>query len=498
VGKDIKFFVGNIRDTTLAECEKRVAAIRLLYAKSSEEWGKDCWAGWALAWAKRFAQGPVKIQASETAKAHRGAAGEELIVAHKLIEWGLPITIIDPQLTASGAAYIRELVVNEMHWAAAKLTEKHERQFGTALLAEAKQPLPDDLMNLEKKTFHESLDEYKKAFLALAGVGEGGGKMKGSLHGKVSQVKYLKEHHKDFPLWQMDLTKCQEIVSYWGNRPMTKKGTPCGTDHAKRMHKFLKPYWRWLDATPKFKWNKPEKFDTINWMIKKLPTEKNGNGWNTVTVETYSIDELVELANHCDAFGKALLGVCVNCAFGASEIGQWSMGDFLFNQSHKYEKNIDYKTNPKDSWIVGFRPKSQVYGEHWIFPEVVAAVEPFIKDRAVLPIWETGEPWYRVESKNAQSQFGNWFDRLVLKVQKTKKEFRKLPFGSLRDLFPNILEREYNKEVADICLHHGNPDHDILRCYSNTPYRKVFQATKELKPMFQPFLDAIRPMCRNS
>jgi hypothetical protein len=114
----------------------------------------------------------------------------------------------------------------------------------------------------------------------------------------------------------------------------------------------------------------------------------------------------------------------------------------------------------------------------------------------VLPVTKhpKGKPWYRTHSKNAQSQFGNWWTTLLDRVRAVKEhtDFPKLPFGSLRDLLPNILRREYSDEVASLCLQHGKlGDDDLLKCYANLPYKKLFEATRQLRTMFEPFLAAL-------
>jgi hypothetical protein len=59
-------------------------------------------------------------------------------------------------------------------------------------------------------------------------------------------------------------------------------------------------------------------------------------------------------------------------------------------------------------------------------------------------------------------------------------------------LLPNVLRREYWDEVASLALQHGKLSSDDLPdCYANLPFRKLFQATRELRTMFKPFLDAL-------
>jgi hypothetical protein len=78
-------------------------------------------------------------------------------------------------------------------------------------------------------------------------------------------------------------------------------------------------------------------------------------------------------------------------------------------------------------------------------------------------------------------------------VDRDHADFPKLPFGSLRDLLPNILRREYSDEVASLALQHGKlGDDDLLKCYANLPYKKLFEATRQLRTMFEPFLAALR------
>jgi len=79
-------------------------------------------------------------------------------------------------------------------------------------------------------------------------------------------------------------------------------------------------------------------------------------------------------------------------------------------------------------------------------------------------------------------------------VREGHPDFPRLPFGSLRDLLPNILHREGSDEVASLALQHGKLSSDkLLDCYANLLFRKLFEATRELRTIFKPFLDSLRP-----
>lgn len=489
-GKPARFQVGTTKTTTAAEAQRRLDAIRLLFLSSCEDAGTDYW-GWAYKWAKLLCNGNIKIHGSEYSKRNPGQAAEELGIAHRLIAWGLPVTIVDYDLQASGTAFIKEMIEMEVKRAVAAVLENESQSWGADFVkAVQSSVVPENITNAETKTFFEALGTYENELKTNAN-----GNIKANTHRKISQVKYLKEHHQDLPLWRLDLTECQKMVSYWASRPNTKKGRQCSADHSKGMIKFLFSFFKWLDSCPSFKWSKPKGFSSINRKVEKSPKDSNDKtAFATCNKITYTPQQLATLVQYTDAYGKAIIGMAVNCAFGASEIGQWAAGGYWFNKEHPYAKKIGFDSTAADSFVVGDRPKSNVYGEHFLWEEVAAAVKPFITDgRSVLTITRTGKPWFRPHSANPQAAFGNWWRLLLDRVVKEHPDFSRLPFGSLRELFPDVLRREYTMEIADIALMHGDPsEHDLLKCYTNTPYAKLFNATRVLKPMFQVFLDKIK------
>ncbi|MGO8746979.1 MAG: hypothetical protein ACLQNE_13410 [Thermoguttaceae bacterium] len=106
----------------------------------------------------------------------------------------------------------------------------------------------------------------------------------------------------------------------------------------------------------------------------------------------------------------------------------------------------------------------------------------------------TGKRWYRPHSANPQTAFQNWWKLVLDRIgsQEENKNFPRFPFGSLRDLLPNILRAEYGDDVASIALQHGkNKFDDWLDFYANIPFRKLFNAIRELQARFRPFLDKL-------
>ena len=117
---------------------------------------------------------------------------------------------------------------------------------------------------------------------------------------------------------------------------------------------------------------------------------------------------------------------------------------------------------------------------------------PFLDGRAVLPITAVNTPWYKTYSSNPQTKFTNWWNDLIESVQKSDEEFPHLPFGSLRDALPDVLRLRYSDDVASLALQHGEiSDDPLLKHYANKPYKRLFEATRELRSHFQPMLDEL-------
>ena len=144
--------------------------------------------------------------------------------------------------------------------------------------------------------------------------------------------------------------------------------------------------------------------------------------------------------------------------------------------------------------LSGKRPKTGIYGEHLLWEEVARAVKPFLDGREVLPMTKhpKGKPWYRPHSKNAQSQFGNWWaGQRAAGSSPGKEGTRRLPEAALRFVAGPAAEHPAAGVLGRggfLRLQHGKlGDDDLLKCYANLPFKKLFEATRELRTMFEPF-----------
>lgn len=464
---------------------RRLEAIRTLYEKQCERFRSNCW----IEWVYRVAAG---IGAGEPITDRMLGSDPLRVVAivAQLRAWGIDIQIENEATQRKGESEHEKHIIESVEKVVQAELQRQVDLRGD--VAKVVTHLPNNVLALsDGKTFHQAINQYR-AFLEDTGRRDEKGNLVARVRKCCDRLRYLTEHHSDLPLWKLNLPQLEALAAYWRNRPATRKADRCSKSHAQDMIKELWRFLRWLDNHPDYHWQMPRGADGINRTPVSLPDDDSGEAFQTITKNAYTPEQLAQILRHTDAFGRALIAVCVNCAFGASEIGQWPTSKFSLNQAHPHADKLEMESSENDSWVTGKRPKTEVYGEHLLWPEVARAVAPFLDGRQVLPITAAGTPWYRKHSANPQSKFLNWWNALIESVRLTKPDFPRLPFGSLRDVLPDLLRLRYSDDVASLALQHGKiSDDPLLQHYANMPFRRLFEATRELRSHFQPMLDEL-------
>jgi hypothetical protein len=72
-------------------------------------------------------------------------------------------------------------------------------------------------------TLHQAIDAYSLR-LKNTGKTDEDGNLVARVNKCRDRLRYLKQAHKDLPLWRLDLTQLSEIIAHWRNRPRTQKG----------------------------------------------------------------------------------------------------------------------------------------------------------------------------------------------------------------------------------------------------------------------------------
>lgn len=357
--------------------------------------------------------------------------------------------------------------------------------------------------------FYEALDKYTKYLEeTLAET-----LMPGSVFNRVRYVSYFKIRHTDFPLLALDFNKCDELISFWKNRPTFTKNVDSETESTDRyIHKTarqilaeLDRFFDWLDFRGGFGWSKPRHFDNIDRTVTKDPVKRSIK--NLISKPTFSLEELSKINMECDPLQRMLLYFGLNCAFGASEVGRLEFDDLYLRKANPLEHcwhNQNYKADPSESWVAFLRPKTGVAGCWWLFPETVDAIEAWLKVRPKtdvqrIVVSEVGTSLYRDKSKNAQSGFGNQWRAFLKRVIKKHpalsdgKSIRLLPFGTLRDQLPDWAVGNGESESGSIALAHGCPfKDDLLTCYSNRPFPRMFDVQRRYREFLEPVFDAVK------
>jgi hypothetical protein len=492
-GKNARFQIAD-RETSDAEAERRLATIHSLYEKQCKRFGLDHWGNWTWQVANEIGAGRAVTDAFLMTLFNEATMAATAV---QLKEWGIAVHLKSDEQFREGMAIHREQI-ETMVSDLVQLKLQELKGIRGAVVEEIR--LPDAMIMTEGATLFDALDAYCVYLDERGGREETGenrksGEVKAKVYKNIKDVGRLKAHFGDYenlPLWKLDLPRWESLVAIWRNRPLTKKKERCSDGWAEQQIKLLYRFGRWLHTSPRFKWRKPEGFDDVDRKRIELPEDDNSEVFQTITKATYTPQELALIMEDCSPFHKAIIATCVNCAFGQSEIGQWKTSRVVLKSKHPHAAKIDFESSDEDSWIVGPRPKTKLYGEHLLWPEVAKAIRPYLKDRSVLWITKTGKPIYKRHSKQPSSEIDNWWTGHIKKVQQKHSDLPSLPFGSLRDVLPNILTRDYGENVATLALQHKTfPEDKLLKCYANLPFKQLFKATKELHEKFKPMLTAL-------
>lgn len=355
-------------------------------------------------------------------------------------------------------------------------------------------------------TFHEALDKYDD----FIGTDVSLRVCPGTRANRHGQVKQLKMEHEDIPLAFMDLAACKKLFDYWTSRPIMVKetGERFGNGTCKHRISELSMFFDWLHGTPAFAWRKPADFDTISKVIVKDKTKRSIR--ELISKPTFSVEELATINRHCNSLERLLLYLGLNCAFGAAESGRLEFDDLFLHQknplSHVW-KNQKFTSDESDSWIAYLRPKTGVAGCWWLFPETVESLEIWKKERPEgttdrIIVTDAGTSLYRDESKNAQSGFNNQWTRLLNRIVRKQSaengeendRLGYLPFGTLRDQLPDWAVHQGDSESSSIALAHGRPfKDDLLECYANLPFPRLFEVQKRYRDFLRPVFEAATP-----
>ena len=474
--------------TDRREAERRLARIRELYEVNCRVNGQDAWSPPALSYAERIAKGEYRIAVpplSPDAPVQDPVAEYSQVIQVDRDRFpSLDLVPADPALHAESVRRTQEMTQGRLRSLEAELKELG------ALPPRGR--LPERLI---PGTLHEALDAYIEDNVRTENVVPGGDRLTYYGQLRVEQVGRLKKHHPDVPLTDLTFDACKAMVAYWRGRPVGRKtGRAMSRTTAKNHIGELMRFFRWLDATDRFQWEMHRGLERVERKIARTDAERR---ISAITKPVYSVEELAVLNRHATPLERLALYVGLNCAMGAAELGRLERSEVVLNHRHEHADRLHFASTASDSFIRLLRPKTGVFGEWLLWDETVAMVRWGL-DRArrigsdLLFVSERGEPWYSEGAKNPRAKFANVWTRLLDRVRKSHPEFRRLPFGTLRDTLPDTLRHRHESELAHLCLAHGTPfkGDSLLECYGNKPFGRLHTALRELRSHFAPVFAA--------
>ncbi|WP_442508323.1 hypothetical protein SH528x_007292 [Novipirellula sp. SH528] len=505
---DKRFSVGNIRDVGTSEMERRLADLRNLFERQCQYHEIDHWAGSVLSHAKKLAAGErLVLRVSDFARNNEGQASEEAQRLHELRELGLDIVADDPSALARGERELKELVdatVRDTLAEAMATVDTRFESFPSDLIGVLRTTVPSDPSKIETRTFFDAIDGYRQ-YRKKTGKRKDNGLPSPSVQNYLDIAKRFKKNMTNFPIWELtDKNKIDELFAIWRTRPVSNHtGTPISADHAKHTMDCLWSILVWIDEEGDWRWELPKGSSRIKRTADSLHSDRKKNQTRRVSGNTYTPEQLAVIAEHLDQFGKMILGLSVNCAMQAAEVGRLEVND-IFDRHPS--------TNATGKWVILNRPKTGEYGEWLLWPEV-AFLARWGQERSRrigcdrLIVSENGVPWYREDWKNPQQYFSQWWQAkptkasrrigVVTRICRERDDFPRHSFKSIRKILPNLVRPKFGREIADLINARridgsGRVSGKDTDRYSDRPYERVAEALTDLRDHFQPFLDALR------
>jgi hypothetical protein len=315
-------------------------------------------------------------------------------------------------------------------------------------------------------TLHSAIDAYVEYLHRVHRTPENTVSQTGKKQGE--RAVRLKRHHPDFPLYDLTAKKIEEILLYWGKRPLDAKEKRYSRDTCKNQLILIRAFLRWLHRqSSDMKWKLPPDYLFPRIKIDWLATEVSGE----VKKRTFTMEQVGILWKHATPLERAFIALGLNCGFGAAEIGTLAEAEV------------------NGSFIKRLRHKTKVFGAWWLYPITRDAVAWARKRKEVLGfssdyllVSDSGKPYCAATVGNNNNQkIRNSWNRLMKRVRLEHRDFPRLSFGKLRKTSASWMRRVGGGEMASIFIAHGKATGDtLLDLYADRQFRKLFKCQKRI------------------
>lgn len=481
--------------TDSKEAKRRADLIRQLWdhLEAATTQRPFAWPAWELEAAKEIAKGSTQIAVP------RDSDERFTQYARRMTSLGrkLPMLSFKP---ADETEFDLKVVEAQAMVEMAQLSRRTVRQMEDDLLAAPLKTLGAHVPDSGPK-FHEALRSHsqwieKEYLVASTGQATQWGRV------RMKRVQSLLDHHSDFAISRLDLSKIEELYLYWRQRPKRKNSEKrLARKSAANQITALKDFFLWLHKSPNYEWRRPSDLDLVETRVKTFADDRRRQVTPAVI---YSLDELVLLNKYATPLERIFLLLALNCGFNRAEIASLLIGEVFIRQPHDklHQEMLGFQMTPEDSFIKRVRRKSGVYGEHILFPQTKNGIEWALANRPRvagvgpderLLLNDNGQPYDRPsKSGNANQQITNRYGDLLKRIQDDKNIIRKLSFGKLRKTAGDLIRRFSDGETAGVFLCHGQPveTDSLADVYSSRPFGKVFAAIRKVQEYLKPVFEA--------
>ena len=209
------------------------------------------------------------------------------------------------------------------------------------------------------ETFHGAIDGYIAYLHRVHRTPEKVVSQTGKKQGE--RAVRLKRHHPDFPLYDLTAKKIEEILFYWGKRPLDANEKRYSRDTCKNQLILIRAFLRWLHRSD-LEWKLPPDYLFPRIKIEWLASEVSGE----VKKRTFTMKEVGILWKHATPLERVFIALGLNCGFGAAEIGTLA------------------ETEVNGNVIKRLRHKTKVFGAWWLYPITRSAIAWARKRKEVL------------------------------------------------------------------------------------------------------------------
>src|SRR5262249_40641087 len=141
----------------------------------------------------------------------------------------------------------------------------------------------------------------------------------------------------------------EDWLTYWANRPPTKRGSVCARDWVRGVIKTVRDFVRWLNRSDKFEWRKPPEYeDRLPVRIKDTTEELS----QEPEVKRYKRDELATLWEYATPRDRVFVLLALNCGFGLREIATLRTGQIKVKGDKAIIKRRRTKTGVWCKWVL--------------------------------------------------------------------------------------------------------------------------------------------------